>query len=50
MTDTEYQQTTLKIEKNLHRRTKMWCAKNGTDVTKLINTLVAEFMKGKRVR
>lgn len=50
MTDNEMQQTTLNIEKNLHRRTKLWCYKNATTVNALIVELLAEHMKGKRVR
>lgn len=50
MTDNEMQQTTLNIEKNLHRRTKLWCYKNGMSVNELLVKLLAGHMKGKRVR
>jgi len=50
MTDIEMQQTTLNIDKNLHKRTKLWCYKNGKNVNELIVELLAEYMKGKRVR
>lgn len=50
MTDTEMQQTTLNIEMNLHKRTKLWCYKNETTVNALIVKLLTEHMKGKRVR
>ena len=46
----ETQQTTLNIDANLHKRTKLWCYKNGTTVTALLVKLLADHMKGKRVR
>lgn len=46
----ETQLTTLNIDKNLHKRTKMWCYKNGKTVNALIVELLAEHMKGRRVR
>lgn len=50
MTDNEMQQTTLNIEKNLHKRTKLWCYKNETTVNALLVGLLTEHMKGRRVR
>lgn len=50
MTANEMQQTTLNIEKNLHKRTKLWCYKKGTTVNELLVKLLADHMKGKRVR
>ena len=50
MIDNEMQQTTLNIEKNLHKRTKLYCYKNATTVNALIVKLLTEHMHGKRVR
>lgn len=44
------QQTTITLDKRLHTRTKIYCAMNDTDVSKLISTLLSDFMKGKRVK
>ena len=50
MPEKEMQQTTLNIEKNLHRRTKLYAYKNGTTVNALLVDLLTEFMHGKRVK
>lgn len=50
MTDTEYHQTTINVEENLHRRTKAYCKKNKDTVNGLIVRLLTEHMKGRRVR
>ena len=50
MTANEMQQTTLNIEKNLHKRTKLWCYKNEITVNALLVGLLTDHMKGKRVR
>ena len=46
----EIQKTTMNMDKRVHKRAQLWCVMHETDVTKLVNGLLADFMKGKRVR
>lgn len=47
---TEYKPTYMKIETNLYKRTKLYCIKENRTIYGLVNELLADFMKGKRVR